>query len=123
MLFHLAEAIRNMKKLTFLALIAAALAFPTLASAHDFHRGWHGRGHAHVGFFAPIPVPVPFGFVRPAYYAPRPVYVAPAYPAPVYAAPAPFYYPPVPGGYYAPGPVIAIRTPHVAVSIGGWFPF
>jgi len=109
-----------MKKLTFLALIAAALVFPTLASAHDFHRGWHGgRGHGHVGVFVPVPRPV--FFAPPVYYAPRPVYAAPYYPAPVYAAPAPVYYgaPAV----YAPAPVIAIRTPHVAVSIGGWFPY
>ena len=125
MLFERTEAIRTMKKLTLLALFAAALAFPTLASAHDLHRGgwhggpaWHGGGwhggHAHVGFVAPFPVPVPVGYVRPSYYgyyAPAPVYVAP----PVYAASAPVYYPPAP--VYALGPAIAIRTPHVAISL------
>jgi hypothetical protein len=61
---------------------------------------------------------------RPVYYAPQPVYYgppcpAPVYGAPVYAAPAPVYY----GPPAVSGPVIAVRTPHVAVSIGGWFPF
>ncbi|HTO51769.1 MAG TPA: hypothetical protein VMR50_00165 [Myxococcota bacterium] len=115
-----------MKKLAFLALTVAALAFPTLASAHDFHGGWHGpHGHAHFAVPFPLPVPVPVGFFHPAYVAP-PAYVAApayAYPAPyppAYAAPAPVYYGP---RVVAPAPVFAIRTPHVAVSIGGWLPF
>jgi hypothetical protein len=130
MLFH-RRRLLNMKKFAFLALTVAALAFPTLASAHDFHRswGWHGpHGHAHfvapfphAHFVAPFPVPVPFGFVHPAYVAP-PAYAYPApvygYPAPyppAYAAPAPAYY--GPPAYAAPAPVFSIRTPHVALSI------
>ncbi len=111
------------------AAAAALFALPTAASAHESHGGgWHGHsgyhghgwGHGHgYGYrpaFAPfvpfpIPVPVPIG------YGPRPAYVAAPYPAPVYAAPV--YGPPV----YVPAPVISVRTPHVAVSIGGFFPY
>ena len=109
-----------MKRFAFLALTVAALAFPTLASAHDFHRGWGWHGpHGHAHFVAPfaVPVPVPFGFVRPAYVAP-PAYGAYGYPAPAYAYPAP--YPPAyaaPAPAYYGGPVFSIRTPHVALSI------
>lgn len=110
-----------MKKLWSLVLFSAALflALPTLASAHD-HGRWHGhRGHARA--FFPVPVPVPAPFVRayaPAYGAP--VYGAPCAPAAYY--PAPSYYP-APTYYSPPAPFIAVRTPHVAVSIGGWFPY
>ena len=45
----------------------------------------------------------------PVVYA-QPVY----YPRPVYVAPAPVAFFP---------PVISVRTPNVAVTIGGWFPF
>jgi hypothetical protein len=115
-----------MKKLAFLALTVAALALPTLASAHDFHRGWHGpHGHAHFVAPFPIPVPVPIGFFHPAYVAPPAYVAAPAYAYPAlypaaYGAPAPVYYGP---RVVAPAPVFAIRTPHVAVSIGGFLPF
>jgi hypothetical protein len=126
MLFHRREATKSMFKQRALGLFAAALllAAPTVASAHDWHGGgWHGHhGHGHSDWhahgFAPfvgIPVPVPVA------YAPRPLYVAAPYPPRVYAAPAyPGYYPPT---VYAPAPVISVRTPHVAVSIGGFFPF
>ena len=114
-----------------LAAAAALLSSPTLASAHDWHRGgwhgggWHGHDHGHRDWhahgFAPfvrvgIPVPVPVA------YAPQPVYVAAPYPPRVYAPPA--NYPPYfPAPAYAPAPMISVRTPHVAVSIGGFFPF
>jgi hypothetical protein len=128
-----------MKKFWSLALASAAfcIALPTLASAHDFHGGgrhgggwhgggwhgggWHGGGgHAHwrgPGFAAFVPFPVPVPVPRFAY--------APAY-APVYAAPyaPPAYYPAYYGAAVSvPAPFIAVRTPHVAVSIGGFFPY
>jgi hypothetical protein len=124
MLFHRRRQTKIMKKLWSLALVSAALSFalPTAASAHDFHgHGWHGyRSHFHgPAFFPPIPIPIP---------VPVPAY-APVY-APAYAAPCPppaAYYPPAyyrAPAYYAPAaPFIAVRTPHVAVSIGGFFPY
>lgn len=99
-----------------LALVAGfALLLPAIASAD----GWHGHGHRYHyrGPCAPRVV-----------YAPRPHYAAPVYAAPVY--PAPIVYAPVPRPVFvAPAPVavfppaISVRTPHVAVTIGGWFPF
>lgn len=114
-----------MTKLRSVALVFAALciALPTLASAHDHHGGgWHGHhggwGHARVfaPFFpVPVPVPVPVAYVP----APVPVYTAPCPPPPAYYPPAAYY----PAAVSVPGPFIAVRTPHVAVSIGGIFPY
>ena len=97
-----------------------ALALPTLASADNWHgggrHGHHGNGHGHVRAFVPVPVPV---------YAPRPAYYG-SYYGSYYDAPCPpprAYYP---AAYAVPVPVvpfIAVRTPHVAVSIGGFFPY
>ena len=102
-----------MKKLWSLVLVSAALslALPTLASAHDYGRRWHGHGHGHGHVRAFVPVPVVGSYYAPVY-------------APVYAAPCPppAYYP-APTYYSAPAPFIAVRTPRVAVSIGGFFPF
>ncbi|MFI5317605.1 MAG: hypothetical protein ACHQ6T_18025 [Myxococcota bacterium] len=118
-----------------LALLAAAAitaAAPATASAHGWHShswhgsSWHGHSDWHAHGFAPfvrvgIPLPIPVA------YGPRPYYVAPPCAQGVYAPPVyPGYY--APGYYaprvYAPAPVIAVRTPHVAISIGGFpFPF
>ena len=111
-----------MKKLWSLALVSAALfcALPTVASADNWHGGGRhgnrGHGHGHVRAFVPVPVAV---------YAPRPVYYG-GYYGSYYDAPCPpprAYYP---AAYAVPVPVtpfIAVRTPHVAVSIGGFFPY
>jgi hypothetical protein len=119
MLFHRREATKSMKKLGSLVLFSAALslALPTLASAHDYGRHWNGHGHrGHVRAFAPFPVPIPVPVPIVRSYSP--VY-APGYGAP---CPPPAYYP-APTYYSAPAPFIAVRTPRVAVSIGGYFPY
>ena len=88
---------------------AFALALPAIASADNWHGRGHGYGHYKHG--------------RPVYYAPpcgprvvyAPVYAQPVYyPRPVYVAPAPVAFFP---------PAISVRTPNVAVTIGGWFPY
>jgi hypothetical protein len=100
-----------------LALSAAfALALPSLASAHDWHGRGHGYGHYKHGgpvVYVPVAAPCPPVFYGPrVVYAPV-VYAQPMYARPVYAAPFPAFFP----------PVISVRTPNVAVTIGGWFPF
>ncbi len=89
---------------------AFALALPAIASADNWHGHGHGYGHYNHGrpvyYAAPCP---PRAFYAPVVYA-QPVY----YPRPVYVAPAPVAFFP---------PVISVRTPNVAVTIGGWFPY
>jgi hypothetical protein len=125
MLLHRRRKTNPMKKLWSLVLVSAALciALPSAASAHDYHgnghghgHGWHGpHGYWHGAAFVPVPVPVPVAFYPAAYYpAPRSVYTVPCQPAPVYypaAAPVPA------------GPFLSVRAGHVAVSIGGFYPY
>jgi hypothetical protein len=98
-----------------------ALALPALASAHDWHGRGHGWGYGHYGHggpvaYGPVAAPCPpafYGYGPSVVYAPV-VYAPPVYyPRPVYVAPAPVFFP----------PAISVRTPHVAVTIGGWLPF
>jgi hypothetical protein len=89
---------------------AFALALPAVASADNWHGRGHGYGHYKHGapvYYAP-PCP-PRVVYAPVVYA-QPVY----YPRAVYLAPPPVAFFP---------PVISVRTPNVAVTIGGWLPF